>query len=192
MTYTDRDLAVIGIFASILPTLAIVYFDWKRRRSDRYSRAKEWLTKCMSHMRGFIYLSVELHNILITNLPPNLDEIESVTVSIAKESHRYFINKAQDLFLSRDSLRQLSTAWDDLSSKSKDMLEDISPFIFDEMELLKVHSILQIYQDGGTLIPSQIKEWEQSNISFTTSLKASVDTLVHLNSEISRRLPFQH
>lgn len=189
MAYTDHELAIIGIWVSILPTLLILYFDWRRRRSDRYARAREWLNRCMSHMRGFVSLSAWLQDYLTTILPPNLDNTEIITVGITKESHRFMINKAQDLFLSRDSLRQLATAWNDLNPKSRVMIEGVSPLIFNEADLFKIHIILQAFQDGGTLTPDQVKELGQANASFIVAMQNAIATMANLTKEIDRQIP---
>ena len=189
MAYTDHELAIIGIYVSILPTLLILYFDWRRRRSERYTRAREWVTRCMSHMHGFVFLSTELQAQLTKKLSPNLDNIETITVGITKESHRFMINKAQDLFLSRDLLRPLQSAWNDLKPESRNLLQGISPFIFIEADLFKIHTILQAFQDGGALTQQQIKEWGEVNASFIASLQNAIDAMKNLKNEIDRSLP---
>lgn len=189
MALTDRELSIIGIYTSILPTLLIVYFDWRRRRAERYQQARDWMTRVVFQMRGFVDISGELYDLLRSGLPTDLSSIESVEVGIAKESHRQLINKAQDLFLSRDMFGQLQTRWNDLSLKSKNMLEDMPPYVFDEDDLLKVHTILQKYQDGEDIAPVLIKEWELANISFGRSLEKAIRVMAQLKKEANSPFP---
>jgi hypothetical protein len=188
---SDRELAVVGLWASVLPTAIIVYFDWKRRRADRYIRARNWLTTCTSQLRGFIFLSCELYNILTKDLPSDLALIDSVNIRLDLESQRFMINKAQDIFLSRDPLRQLDTAWQDLGSKARKSIEKLPPFVFDESELLMVHAILQKYQDGGKITCDQLIKWRSANLSFSNSLQHAINVMSDLKIEINKKLPWK-
>ncbi|MBP1771577.1 MAG: hypothetical protein H6P99_740 [Holophagaceae bacterium] len=191
MQISDRELAIVGLWASVIPTTIIVYFDWKRRRADRYIRARNWLTTCTSQLRGFVFISCELYNVLTTNLSPNLELIESVEIGLDLESQRFMVNKAQDIFLSRDPLRQLDTAWQDLGSKARKSMESMPPFVFNESELLMVHAILQKYQDGGKITYNQLVDWRKANLSFGNSLQIAIDVMSELKCEINKKLPLK-
>lgn len=189
MAVTDRDLAIIGIFLSILPTVLIVYFDWRRRRAERYSKARDWVTRCLSHMRGLIELSTQLLELVTNTIGPNVEALDEVKVEITKPSQLFLVNKAQDIFLSRDSLRQLATAWDDLNLKSRNALDEIYPLIFNEDDLLKLHSLLQIFQDSGMFKSSHVKEWSEINNRFIASLQKANMAMTTLRKESRRSFP---
>lgn len=191
MSISDHQLAWVGIYVSILPTLAIIYFDWKRRRADRYQRAKDWLTKSISHMHGFIWISTELYQDISQSTPASLDRLEAVDIAITKESVRFLINKAQDLFLSRDSLRQVQTIWDDLDQETRTALRGTYPFVFKENDLLFTHRILQQLQDGEAIAVDQLKEWQVVNASFCSSLECAVRVMSLLRMKIGLRFPIR-
>ena len=190
MTFSDRDLAVIGIYVSIVPTILIVYFDWRRRRAERYMRAREWVTKCMAHMRGLIEVSTEIHQQLSNSIKNNQQSTDEISIKITKPSYLFVVNKAQDIFLSREPLRQLASAWNDLNSKSINVLDEIYPFIFPEDDLLQLHVLLQIFQNGGDLKISQLKEWDKINQRFIISLQKANNAMMILRTESDRYLPF--
>ena len=187
--YSERDLAFIGIYASIIPTIIIVYFDWRRRRAENYKMAQIWMTNCVAHWRGFLFLSEGLYNLLLPHLPAG-DSYKEVSVEITRESQRFLVDKAQDIFLTRDSLRQLRTAWNNLNKKTQGLLDGCYPFIFNEGDLIKIHTILQAYQDGGSITSEQIHEWDQAHQSFASCFEHALETMEQLRIEIHRRFPY--
>jgi hypothetical protein len=187
--YSDRDLAFIGIYSSVIPTIVIIYFDWRRRRAENYKMAQHWMTNCVAHWWGFLFISESLYNLLSPNLPSD-KSYKAVSVEITKESHRFIVDKAQDIFLTRDSLRQLHTAWNKLNRKTQGLIEGCYPFIFSEEAILKVHVILQAYQDGGSITPAQMNDWEKANQSFASSFDHALKTMEQLRFEIDRRFPY--
>ena len=187
--YSDRDLAFIGIYVSILPTLVIVYFDWRRRRAENYQRAQNWMTACVAHWWGFLFLSENLYNLLLLNLPAD-KSYKEVSIEMMKESHRFIVNKAQDIYLSRGSLRQLQTAWNRLNRKTQGLIQGCHPFVFSEDAIQKVHVILQAFQDGDSITSDQISDWERANQSFASSFDHAHETMVQLRMEIDRRFPY--
>ncbi|WP_157492330.1 hypothetical protein [Geothrix fermentans] len=153
-------------------------------------RAKEWVTKCMSHMRGLIEISTEIHQQVSVSIGNDLNLLDEVAIKVTKPSYLFIVNKAQDIFLSRESLRQLASAWNDLNSRSRSALDEIYPFIFSEDDLLRLHVILQVFQDGGDLKASQLKEWNEINHRFIDSLQKVNNVMAILRIESNRSLPF--